>query len=241
MEQKTFLYVKLHTGTGMKYFGKTVQDVYKYKGSGKYWSNHIEKHGTEKVITLKVWEFTDVEKCKAFAIKFSLDNKIITSSAWANLIDENGIDGGSGSANPMFGKTHSLEIRQKLSQLCSGRTGYHWYNDGTNSIFTSKAPDDKTWSKGRIWDNAFKGKTHTEELKQQLSKQRQGISSPKTKRDGYEKFIYTVYWVNGLVETTTNLSTYAKKHNLKLNLPRFAKENPPKSKTLIKIEKALKA
>lgn len=159
---------------------------------------------------------------------------------WANLVDENGIDGGCGSANPMFGKTHTLEVKQKLSLLCSSREGYHWYNDGTNSIFTNKTTDEKTWLKGRIWNNAFIGKTHTEELKQRLSKQRRGVSSPKTKRDGYEKFIYTVYWVNGLVETTTNLSVYAKDRNLKLNLPRFTKENPPKSKTLIKIEKRLR-
>ena len=39
-----YLYIKTHNVTGLKYLGKTTQDPYKYKGSGKRWTNHINKH-----------------------------------------------------------------------------------------------------------------------------------------------------------------------------------------------------
>ena len=41
----TYLYVKQHSITGMKYFGKTTRNPIKYIGSGKYWKRHISKHG----------------------------------------------------------------------------------------------------------------------------------------------------------------------------------------------------
>ena len=38
----TKLYIKTHNKTGLRYFGKTVQeDVHGYKGSGKYWTSHM--------------------------------------------------------------------------------------------------------------------------------------------------------------------------------------------------------
>ena len=42
MFKQTFIYVKIHE-TGLKYFGKTVKtNVQSYRGSGKYWKNHIK-------------------------------------------------------------------------------------------------------------------------------------------------------------------------------------------------------
>ena len=45
MFKKTFIYIKIHNKTGLKYFGKTIKsDIKKYKGSGKYWVRHLKKH-----------------------------------------------------------------------------------------------------------------------------------------------------------------------------------------------------
>jgi hypothetical protein len=44
----TWLYVKVHNKTGLKYLGKTIQDPYKYGGSGVHWSSHVKKHGNDK-------------------------------------------------------------------------------------------------------------------------------------------------------------------------------------------------
>lgn len=44
----TWLYIKQHNVTKLKYFGKTTNgDPYKYKGSGIYWTRHLNKHGND--------------------------------------------------------------------------------------------------------------------------------------------------------------------------------------------------
>jgi len=91
--RKTYLYIKRHKITGLKYFGKTVsKDPYKYKGSGRYWSDHIKKHG-DHIETLWVKEFNNLQKLQRFASLFSKLNHIVKSSDWANLMEENGIGG----------------------------------------------------------------------------------------------------------------------------------------------------
>lgn len=115
------LYVKIHTKTNLKYFGKTTVDPYKYLGSGKRWKNHIKAHGKEHVKTLKVWSFLDLQEAKEFAIKFSNDNQIVTTKGWANLIIENATDGLppglKGEKAPFYGKTHSSENKQLFAEL----------------------------------------------------------------------------------------------------------------------------
>jgi len=109
---KTYLYVKQHRTTGLKYFGKTSnKDPYVYLGSGLHWRRHLKTHGAD-VETISVWEFTDQKKCEEFALKFSEENNIVESLEWANLKPENGRDGNlPGSPgmkkeqNPNWGKT----------------------------------------------------------------------------------------------------------------------------------------
>lgn len=239
----TYLYIKLHKLTNLKYFGKTIKNVYTYHGSGKYWNNHLRKHGYDHVITLKIWKFTDIEECKKFAVKFSIDNNIIVSKSWANLVNENGIDGGSGAANPMFGKSHTLESKLSMSKAVTQRqTGTNWYNNGFTSKMCKIHPG-AGWTLGRLFcgdKNSFYGLTHSKETRKQISESKKGIPSPKKVRDGYEKYVYTVYWTDGRIDTTTNLSEFSKKYGLKLNLSRFTRPNPPKSKTLLKIERLTK-
>jgi hypothetical protein len=44
----TWLYIKQHNLTKLKYFGKTInKDPVKYKGSGKHWTRHINKYGND--------------------------------------------------------------------------------------------------------------------------------------------------------------------------------------------------
>lgn len=59
----TYLYVKTHNKTGLKYLGKTVRNPYSYKGSGTRWINHIKKHGND-VKTQILFETNDKEKLK---------------------------------------------------------------------------------------------------------------------------------------------------------------------------------
>lgn len=86
-----FLYIKTHNVTGLKYLGHTKRNPYFYKGSGKYWVNHIKKHGynVNTIILLK----TECLHCLSeTGLFFSKLFNIVDSNEWANLIPEQGDD-----------------------------------------------------------------------------------------------------------------------------------------------------
>ena len=112
----TYLYIKRHTITGLKYFGKTTkQDPYAYLGSGKLWLRHLKKHKIEFVVTDWVKLFTNETELVEFALNFSTENNIVESSEWANLMPENGLHGGA------KGRIVSAETRAKHSIIHSGK------------------------------------------------------------------------------------------------------------------------
>ena len=91
----TYLYIKQHSVTGLKYFGKTCkEDPYSYLGSGTHWERHYKKHGKEYIETDWCKLFTSLEECVTYALTFSIENDIVKSDEWANKIPENGINGG---------------------------------------------------------------------------------------------------------------------------------------------------
>lgn len=111
-----YLYIKQHSITKLKYFGKTEKkNPFKYLGSGKRWQRHIKKHGRQHIKTLEIWGFDDQDLCTEFALKFSEDNNIVKSKEWANQIPENGLDGGNRSSCRSY-KKHTELTKQKISQ-----------------------------------------------------------------------------------------------------------------------------
>lgn len=106
-----WLYVKRHKVTGLRYFGKTTKDPLKYNGSGKYWKRHLEKHGN-LIETVKLWNFEDQNSCSKFALQFSVDNNIVESEDWANLQNENGLDGWT-AGNPRVSRTRRSDLGTK--------------------------------------------------------------------------------------------------------------------------------
>ncbi len=89
------LYIKTHKVTGLKYFGVTTKrDVFKYKGSGIYWVKHLKKHGYN-VCTEIYYTSDNQQDINKKAVEFSLNNNIVLSRGWANLVIE---DGGTGTA-----------------------------------------------------------------------------------------------------------------------------------------------
>lgn len=112
MSSKTiYLYLKTHNKTGLKYLGKTVNDPYTYKGSGKIWKHHIKKHGYD-VTTEILLETEDETELRETGLKYSELWNIVESKSFANLKSEDG-DGG---AMPW-----SKESREKLSKTLKGR------------------------------------------------------------------------------------------------------------------------
>lgn len=73
-------------------------------------------HGREHVVTLWYCLFIDRDECIKFATNFSKINNIVESSGWANLMPENGIDGGGNR-----GMISKVESREKISESLKGR------------------------------------------------------------------------------------------------------------------------
>ena len=173
----TVLYIKQHSITGLKYFGKTTRDPLKYNGSGKHWNPHIKKHGKKYVINLWVSEpFTDSIAISEFALAFSRDNNIVESKDWANQKPENGLDGGGNKGVPHTeetkqkisdaakGRPHSAETRKKMSDSHIGLR---------SSVESIKKSSDKRRGQSR--------KACSVETKQKMSESRKGrIDSPET-------------------------------------------------------------
>ena len=113
--EPTYLYVKQHSVTGLKYFGKTIKEPTKYIGSGKYWLSHIKKHDKEHVITLWYQLFEDKLLLTDFALLFSEHWDITESNNWANLKHENGLDGGG-----ILGHKYTVERNAKISASKTG-------------------------------------------------------------------------------------------------------------------------
>lgn len=151
----TWLYIKEHNVTGLKYFGKTTRDPLKYKGSGTHWTRHISKHGND---TTTIWcqLFTDRAELTQYAIEFSIENNIVESANWANLIVEDGLGGGG-----VAGRVVSDETRKK--QMGKGSS------EKTRALIsmanTGKKHSKETLNKmrGRVWSDLAK---HTKSLTQ---------------------------------------------------------------------------
>lgn len=84
-----YLYVKTHNETGLKYLGKTIQDPFKYQGSGVRWLNHLKAHGGT-VTTKILGAYETFEELQKEGLFYSKKWDIVKSTEWANLCEEDG-------------------------------------------------------------------------------------------------------------------------------------------------------
>lgn len=145
LDPPVHLYVKTHNVTGLKYFGRTIKDPLKYKGSGLHWLRHLKKHGDD-VSTEVIGVYSDSERLHSVALAFSIDNSIVTSTLWANLIVETGYAG-------IDGWVPDESYRKKISKQSKER----W----TDESFRSRIIE----SQSTAWTNERKA-SHSEKLKQ---------------------------------------------------------------------------
>jgi hypothetical protein len=137
----TWLYVKKHNQTGLKYFGKTLsKDPIKYPGSGKYWRLHLNKHGKD-CTTLWCHLYDNKEELIEEALSFSKSHNIVESAEWANLKLENGIDGG----GLPVGHTLSNSTKQKIGAANRGRK----MSDDFCKMRSEKQKGKVPWNKGK--------------------------------------------------------------------------------------------
>lgn len=152
-----YLYVKTHNKTGFKYLGKTIEkDPHVYKGSGVDWKNHLIEHGSDYTTTI-IKECSNKSELSQWGRYYSQLWNIVESKEWANRIPETGGGPGAakgsknhtGSNNPMFGKSHSDQVKHESSLRRSlTNSKRRWYNDGHCSRFLIECPEG--WKLGRI-------------------------------------------------------------------------------------------
>lgn len=167
----TYLYIKTHNITGLKYFGKTTNDPFKYYGSGKYWLDHLKNHGYN-ITTEIIGYYTDELECTNAAIDFSNKNNIVESKEWANLIIENGLDGGN--TNRKNYKPHTLETKKKLQEANKGKKPW---NTGLTGITSGNRKPRSSETKSKL-SALNKGKKLSEETKRKMSESKKGIPRP---------------------------------------------------------------
>ena len=94
-----YLYIKTHKITGLKYFGQTKTNPFKYSGSGTDWRKHIARYGRD-ILTEIVFQTTNKKELTAQGRYYSclwnvvgaMDN--FGNKIWANRIPETGGGGG---------------------------------------------------------------------------------------------------------------------------------------------------
>lgn len=116
------LYLKTHNVTGKKYLGKTIQDPFKYGGSGTVWMRHLKKHGND-VTTEILFQTTDKDEFKKFAAEKSREWNIVESKEFLNLCAEEGQGGRT---------VYTEERNQKISKANKGRPNT-WTKSGEES------------------------------------------------------------------------------------------------------------
>jgi hypothetical protein len=182
----TYLYIKQHSVTGLKYFGKTTKDPYTYNGSGKHWSRHIKKHGKEHIVTLWVSELFHDTSIVDQALQLSEENNVVESKDWANMEPENGLNGWVPGRKhtdealvKMRGRTHTDEAKAKISIANTGKK-----LSSETRIKIGIASTGRTHSieaKAKMSKNT-KGKTFSEETRTKLKASRKGrITSDETR------------------------------------------------------------
>jgi hypothetical protein len=184
----TYLYIKTHNITGLKYFGKTTNDPYNYRGSGIYWMAHLKKHGNN-VSTEVLGYYTNKDECSKIALDFSIDNNIVkavnenNTKIWANQIIENGTDGGATTFGP-----RTEEVKRKISESQKGKI---ISSETKEKIKAARALQDTSHLKGRIitteWrtkiSSTLKGRKPSDEAIQKSAKSRVGLTrSEETKQ-----------------------------------------------------------
>ena len=158
----TWLYIKQHVETGLKYFGKTTRkDPFKYLGSGVYWTRHLDKHG-KNISTTRTCLFNDKESLVEYAIKFSKEYNIVESTEWANLKVEDGLMGGNHNRFTPEGR-----------KILSEKSKNHRHTEETK---------DKLRLYRKNQDDPRLGKMHTDESKNKIKEARKlQITSDETK------------------------------------------------------------
>lgn len=171
------LLLKTHLKTGLKYLCKTIKEDYEsYKGSGKYWKCHLKKHG-RKVSSELIYESDDLEEFSKVCLFHSYELDIVDSKEFANLVVEDGMDGGDRFAE--MSSNRYKEVTDKISDALqkytmNGRPKEH--NDAIKEGRINMSEESKEARKKKIQDVYATGKH--DHLSERYSNERKGSANP---------------------------------------------------------------
>jgi hypothetical protein len=130
------LYIKKCSHCSLLYFGKTVKNIDKYKGSGLKWAQHLAHHKSD-AITILAKYYADVDRASRVALRFSARHKIATNALWANLKPEDAKAGFTvgaaqpwnkghkkpGTGNALRGRKHPPRSEEWCQRLSASKKG----------------------------------------------------------------------------------------------------------------------
>jgi len=130
MSTTIYLYLKTHKISGLKYFGQTSSDPYKYVGSGHIWKKHLKKYGKEDIHTEIVAECKSQEEVLHIGMYYSELWNIVESKEFANLREESG-------QGSVPGRKLSKEHREKISSTLrrNGNSGHSGLKGKDNPMY----------------------------------------------------------------------------------------------------------
>ena len=166
------LYIKTHNITGLKYFGKTQklkEDIISYSGSGVYWLRHLKKHGYNFSTEIYAQFESECQELIDVALKFSRENNIVKSKEWANLREENGLDG------LPLGFKSSEETLKKLRNRPTNK-GYKHTKETKQKLSEYKLKNPVIWTEDRKQKQSdlMSNRIITKETREKLSKINRG-------------------------------------------------------------------
>ena len=213
------LYIKTHRKTGLKYFGRTVEDPYSYQGSGAYWTRHLAKYGDD-VSTVIVGTYYDDVELRTAAQNFSSTNRVAESTEWANLLPENGDEAGEGwnptqnYASRIAALDASFERQSHSGYRVAERTSNSYASRPGNGYISAGREDPVREVPWHLWVfgvviafgviGAFIAQNHTQELKESAEayKQSQALGSVTCREQSKDCWYDAVPSVIGDMEQT---------------------------------------
>ena len=111
-----YIYIKHHNTTNKKYLGMTKHDPYVYKGSGRAWSEHINEHGGDELVTtIVLQQLTSMAEVERWGQYYSKLYNVVESDEWLNLKEEAGWSGYYGTATRARMKAGWNDERKQLA------------------------------------------------------------------------------------------------------------------------------
>ena len=179
-----YLYVKTHNITKKKYLGKTIQDPYKYKGSGLDWVEHCKKYGND-IFTEILLMSESKEEIAKLGRYYSKLWDIVKSEEWLNKIPET--CGGwpkSGPRGPYGPQKNPQRKRQPLSKERKNYLSLFWMGKKKGPISNTENMGRKKgsipWNKGKRGSQVAWNKGLTKDDPRVAKIYKKSLSSPST-------------------------------------------------------------